>query len=181
MTITKLDDPEAFLAGVMQQEREFLSAARFLRELFPEAASCRSRSCQESAWPCRQLPNGWRLHLIPMIFTIRLSVSKPIDEVTDCATDGWCYAKAKSADAVAAFIFWNGDDDPPGPWIKHVTTGRQGPGSPRWTGEPAAPAGADHAFSMVAAGDRMAATIDGEPVAGSDPELLAELERIDDG
>jgi hypothetical protein len=31
----------------------------------------------------------------------------------------WCYAKEGAVNAVLAIDLWNGDDDPPGPWIKY--------------------------------------------------------------
>jgi hypothetical protein len=35
-------------------------------------------------------------------------------------------------EAMIGFLSWDGEGDPPGPWIRNVNTGRQGPGSPRY-------------------------------------------------
>lgn len=129
-----------FAASADELERsgrgERIDVAEVLRRRFPESATCPSRTCRDHKWPCRELTAGpragWRVHLIPMIYTVRLSVSAPKDGRDDCATEGWCYDVARSTiDAVVAFCTWDGEGDPCGMWIKHTTTGRQGPGSTR--------------------------------------------------
>ena len=92
------------------------------------AATCDAKGCKEGDWPCRLLPSGLRLHLLPMGYNVRLIIATPLDNRTGY-TDGWCYAKLSTPEAMIAFLTWNGEGDPPGPWIKQVTTGRQGPGS----------------------------------------------------
>lgn len=44
---------------------------------------------------------------------------------------GFCFPQDGSA--LAAGLEWDGEGDPPGPWIKEVGTERYGPGSKRWT------------------------------------------------
>jgi hypothetical protein len=65
----------------------------------------------------------------PMIYTQRLAVSSPFDGLIDLATDGWCYDKRETVEALIAFLSWDGTGDPPGPWIKHLGSGRKGPGA----------------------------------------------------
>jgi hypothetical protein len=105
---------------------------RFQNALRDEhAATCKSVGCRKEDWPCRLLPSGWRMHLRKMIFTVRLGISHPHDEAIG-DTDGWDYVRRDTVEAMIAFLAWDGEGDPPGPWIKNINTGRQGPGSTRY-------------------------------------------------
>lgn len=60
----------------------------------------------------RQLPNGDWIALTPFLFTVGLVVG--IDEFS--YRTRFCYPDFKSA--LAALLLWDGNGDPPGPWIK---------------------------------------------------------------
>lgn len=104
------------------------SAARALHA--EEAATCPAPDCHTEEWPCRLLPNGMRLHLMPMIVNLRLTIANQLDAPMGW-TDAWCYDRRRPQSAMIAFLAWDGEGDPPGPWKKHVTTGRRGPGADR--------------------------------------------------
>lgn len=81
----------------------------------------------------RQLPRGHWLALLTNLFTTGLCV---VDEPT--LSDAWsnglrtrfCYQH--SGDAEAAFEIWDGQGDPPGPWIKQKPEDRM---NPAWLAE----------------------------------------------
>jgi hypothetical protein len=94
------------------------------------AAVCRSPDCKEGSFlACRVLDDGWVIHLVPMMFNVRIVIEHPRDNATGCYTDGWCYDRARVNEALVAMALWDGRGDPPGPWKKHVTSGRRGPGA----------------------------------------------------
>lgn len=98
----------------------------------PEAARppCGSpQPCREWALFCRVLDDGRIMHLIPLMFTFRVCVASASENRSGCFADGWCYAKQRLAAAVHVALFWDGQGDPPGPWIRNVLTGRYGPGA----------------------------------------------------
>jgi len=95
-----------------------------------DEAPCGSpEPCKEWSLCCRKLPDGRVIHLVPMLFNVRLTIATPIDNEIGCYTDGWCYARGEVGLAILAALTWDGIGDPEGPWIKQVSTGRQGPGS----------------------------------------------------
>jgi hypothetical protein len=95
-----------------------------------EAPRCRAPgSCRDWSLYCRVLPNGWVIHVVPMGFNVRLVIESPLDNETGCYTDGWCFDRLRTIEAILAAEAWDGHRDPPGPWKKHVTTGRMGPGA----------------------------------------------------
>lgn len=69
----------------------------------------------------RKLPDGRILELVPMLFTVRLTVSLP-ELYGVCYEDGWCFTDP--AAAVLAFETWDGEGDGPPGWNKHPFTGR---------------------------------------------------------
>jgi len=85
--------------------------------------------CDIWAIGCRKLPDGRIAHLVPMIFNVRLIVATERANGSGCIDDGWCYDKTVAGEAVLALATWDGVGDPPGPWKKHVTSGRRGPGA----------------------------------------------------
>lgn len=95
----------------------------------PRDPACQAEACAEAGWPCRRLPDGRFLHVIPMIFNVRLVVETPMSNRTGQYDDGWCYSKAHAFLALAALNTWDGGGDPPGPWIKRISDGAQGPGA----------------------------------------------------
>lgn len=72
---------------------------------------------------CIVLPTGELAGIFPMLFTTGLFVG--LDEM------GWrtrfCYERVQ--DAIAALDAWDGQGDPPGPWIKEKPSDRLGPGA----------------------------------------------------
>jgi hypothetical protein len=64
----------------------------------------------------------------PMGFTQRIGIMSPRYEAIG-NTDSWDYDKRFTVEAMIAFLTWDGVGDPPGPWIRNVNTGLQGPGS----------------------------------------------------
>ena len=91
---------------------------------------CRApEGCNTRALFCRVLPDGRVIHLVPMLFNVRVCIESPIDNEVGCYTDGWCFDRDRLADAFVAAATWDGAGDPPGNWKKHVTTGRPGPGA----------------------------------------------------
>lgn len=66
----------------------------------------------------RELPNGERIGLMRFVFTVGLVVG--IDERGDYRTR-FCYPNP--ADALAAVLTWDGEGDPPGPWVKEKGRG----------------------------------------------------------
>ncbi len=39
----------------------------------------------------------------------------------------YCYHEAKRREAIDAFLTWDGEDDPPEGWYKHIETSRRRP------------------------------------------------------
>lgn len=85
--------------------------------------------CRQWSLCCRTLSDGCVIHLVPMLYSVRLTIGTPLDNDLGCLTDGWDYAKTEGIAAMLAAATWSGQGDPPGPWIKQLSTGRQGPGS----------------------------------------------------
>ena len=77
---------------------------------------------REGALYQRELPDGRELVVYPMLFNDRIVVGLPDAPTYD---DGWCMVKGTAVDVAAT---WDGEGDPPGPWIKHLGSGRIGPG-----------------------------------------------------
>ena len=65
----------------------------------------------------RETPNGRKIALQRFIFTIGLLV----DVTADSYGDRYCYDNF--FDAAIAALEWNGEGDPPGPWLKHKGRG----------------------------------------------------------
>ena len=65
----------------------------------------------------RILPDGREAVLYPMIYNVRLCVGEPGAMTYDNA---WCYPHAHVRAALDALDQWDGEGDPPGPWIKRV-------------------------------------------------------------
>lgn len=87
------------------------------------------KELQALGYACpRQLPDGRWIGLMPMLYTTGLFVG--LDEVG--YSYRYCYEDA--AAALADLATWDGEGDPPGPWIK-----RKGRGgdllNPRWLAE----------------------------------------------
>ena len=70
---------------------------------------------------CKQLPTGEIAGLHDMLFTVGLMVGIRQHEYRT----RFCYPDRASARL--AIMSWNGDGDPPGPWIKEKPVGRQNP------------------------------------------------------
>lgn len=68
----------------------------------------------------RDLDDGRRLWLIPMIFTYRLVIGDPEADGYD---DAWCYGLLP--EAAVGMATWDGEGDPPGRWIRHVGSARR--------------------------------------------------------
>lgn len=64
-----------------------------------------------------------------MIFNVRLCVETPEENRIGQYGDAWCFDKAQARAALKALSTWSGAGDPPGPWKKHVNSGRRGPGA----------------------------------------------------
>lgn len=75
----------------------------------------------------RELEDGRSVFVYQMVYTARLCIGPTDWDVYD---RGWCYQN--SALAIAAATIWEGDGDPPPPWIKEVGTERR-----RVNGDPA--------------------------------------------
>jgi hypothetical protein len=86
-------------------------------------------ACSDFSLGCRRLPDGRFLHLIPMIFNVRLVIESPEANRLGTYDDGWCFDRAKTREAIIALATWDGAGDPPGPWKKHIGSGRRGPGA----------------------------------------------------
>lgn len=61
------------------------------------------------------------------IFTTGLLVGVTFDGMTYNYEARYCYATV--VDALGALIRWDGQGDPPGPWVKEKVSGRLGPGA----------------------------------------------------
>ena len=63
----------------------------------------------------KEIPKRGLCGLQEFVFTIGL--------IHDLDEDGyggrWCYPKERAVDAVLALELWDGEGDPPGPWIKY--------------------------------------------------------------
>ena len=68
----------------------------------------------------RLLDDGRELTVYPQIFTTRLCIGDPELNVYD---DAWCYHHP--FDALVAAAEWDGEGDPPGPWHRHIGSGRR--------------------------------------------------------
>lgn len=90
---------------------------------------CRApTSCKEWALFCRVLGDGRVIHLVPLIYTVRVCIETPADNQGGSFTNGWCYAKERVIEAIVIAGTWDGQGDPPGPWIRNMR-GIYGPGS----------------------------------------------------
>jgi hypothetical protein len=68
----------------------------------------------------RDLENGTTLYLTEMLFNVRL-VQGPTGWLT--FDRGWCYDRRLLAPAMHDAMNWDGEGDPPGPWMKAVHSG----------------------------------------------------------
>jgi hypothetical protein len=66
----------------------------------------------------REIEAGHWVCVHKMIFTWRLMLCTP-----DSVQDFYCYHTY--AEALVAFVVWDGVKDPPGEWIRHHATGRR--------------------------------------------------------
>lgn len=73
-------------------------------------------------FPIKELPDGRVLAVTQMLFTFALCVMRPnyYENTKDGIENGretrFCYAKP--TDAILALTNWDGNDDPPGSWVK---------------------------------------------------------------
>lgn len=74
-------------------------------------------------------PDGRIAHVVPMLFTHRLTVGSPESMEMGCYDDGWCYHNLASA--LTALDAWDGSGEPTG-WHRHPPSGRR-----RENGDPA--------------------------------------------
>lgn len=87
-------------------------------------------SADELRWPlafgylaCRELPTGEVVAIMPMLFTAGLFCGV----AENSYSRRYCYENL--AEARAAMLAWDGNGDPPGPWIKEKPSDRLGPGA----------------------------------------------------
>lgn len=73
--------------------------------------------------PIRELPDGTIIGVQRMLFTHGLFVGL----TTSGYERRFCYPDRKSAEL--ALMEWNGEGDPPGPWVKEKPGDRLGPGA----------------------------------------------------
>jgi endonuclease YncB( thermonuclease family) len=71
----------------------------------------------------RRLDNGQWLAVIPMLFTTGLAVIDDGDFIGPCCR--YCYRTRK--DALRDLGIWDGQNDPPGPWVKQKPQDRLNP------------------------------------------------------
>ena len=76
----------------------------------------------ERYWPIRQLPSGEWMGVLKMQYTYGLCIG--LDR-TGYRTR-YCYETWDQV--VPAFLTWDGEGDPPGPWLKQKPEERYGPG-----------------------------------------------------
>ena len=84
-----------------------------LADLWDERVEC---------WQVAELPNGWVVQVMPMLYTAALVVARPGGLVYE---DRWCYHTVPAA--VAAARAWPGPypgSEPTG-WHRHPSTGRR--------------------------------------------------------
>ena len=87
-------------------------------------------SLVETYNPRRYLPSGELAGIYDMFMTAALVVG-----ITDRGASYKCrYCYEHRQDAESALMEWNGEGDPPGPWIKRKGGGpdKLGPGAIRW-------------------------------------------------
>jgi hypothetical protein len=70
---------------------------------------------RESAYAYRKLPDGRDLTMYPMLFTWRICLG---DQGSLCYDRHWCYAREDYISAIRVMLDWDGNGDPPGPFIK---------------------------------------------------------------
>lgn len=70
----------------------------------------------------RELPDERIIVVYPQIFTTRLCIGPTQTPTYD---DAWCYHTP--SDAITAATTWNGQNDPPDGWHRHISTGRRRP------------------------------------------------------
>lgn len=69
----------------------------------------------------RALDDGQCLALYPLVTgTVRICLGPTGEQVYD---DAWCYQRP--IDGILATVDWDGKGDPPGPWFRHIGTGRR--------------------------------------------------------
>lgn len=73
----------------------------------------------------RDLTDGRWLGVYQMLFTVALCVGDATDR--DWHKRRYCYETLQHA--LKAFFEWDGEGDPPGPWIKEKPGDRLGPGA----------------------------------------------------
>lgn len=76
----------------------------------------------------RELPDGRVLALYKMLFTISLCVMHPgYTKYVEMGDNGritrYCYAYKHIVQALNAIAEWDGENDPPGPWVKQKGNG----------------------------------------------------------
>lgn len=70
----------------------------------------------------RELPDGRVIVIYPQIFTTRLCIGPAKGQTYD---DAWCYHHPDVA--LVAASQWDGQNDPPDGWHRHIGTGRRRP------------------------------------------------------
>jgi hypothetical protein len=78
---------------------------------------------REGYRPVRVLPSGVVIGVMPQLYTTGLFVG--LNEFS--WKRRYCYEH--QVEAVIAFVSWDGEGDPPGPWIKEKPSNRLGPGA----------------------------------------------------
>lgn len=81
--------------------------------------------------PVRRLPTGELGALATMLYTTAVVIMEPgcvPGQPTEMETysERWCYKTR--AEALLALTYWDGEEDPPGNWVVHKPSQRQGPG-----------------------------------------------------
>lgn len=71
----------------------------------------------------RKLENGLIVTITRMTFgNMRISLGDGF-----YVHSNYCYQAPKRAEAMKAFLAWDGEDDPPEGWYRHIETGRRRP------------------------------------------------------
>ncbi len=86
--------------------------------------------CKPWAIFCRVLDDGRVVHLLPLMYTVRICVASGASNGMGGFDEGWCYAQERMIEAVVIAATWDFQGDPPGPWIRNLR-GRYGPGASR--------------------------------------------------
>jgi hypothetical protein len=89
-----------------------------------EAAKLSDYPGDAYGWRWRDTGNDREVVFVPQAFNWKVGYCRAGDRTG--VEDGWEYETREAA--VADFLTWNGEGDPPGPWIRHPASGRRRPG-----------------------------------------------------